>query len=35
MVGWGDTQHLEGAALEESSDGGIARRDGVAAHGLS
>ncbi|WP_338416107.1 histidine phosphatase family protein [uncultured Sphaerotilus sp.] len=35
MVGWGDTQHLEGAALEESSDGGIARPGGVAAHGLS
>ena len=35
MVGWGDTQHLEGGALEESSDGGIARPGGVAAHGLS
>ena len=33
MVGWGDTQHLDGAALEESSDGG---RDGsTPAHSLS
>jgi probable phosphoglycerate mutase len=35
MVGWGDTQHLEGVALEESSDGGLGSRGGVAAHGLS
>ena len=34
MVGWGDTQHLEGAALEESSDGGRSGL-GTAAHSLS
>ena len=34
MIGWGDTQHLEGVVREVSSDGGL-RHAGVAAHGLS
>ena len=32
VIGWGDTQHLDGAALEESSDGG---RSGGGSRSLS